>query len=90
VLVILMVIIFAVLNAAGIIFSTEVERRTFERSYQKKAGDKQRSAILRAQLAEIESQLLDPKLDPNTKRQLKAQAAAIRVRLRADAANQQR
>lgn len=85
---ILTAVVVAVLSATGVIFQTEVERRTFERSYQKKAGDRQRNAILRAQLAEIESKLLDPKLDPTTKRQLEAQAAAIRVRLRADALQQ--
>ena len=82
-LVVVTAIIFAGLSAAGIIFQTEVERRTFERSYQKKAGDKQKIATLEAQLAEINSQLSDPKLDPAVARNFKAQRAAIRVQLRA-------
>ena len=68
---------------AGIIFQTDAERRVYERSYQYTAGQKQKLATLRAQQAEIESQLLDLKLDATTRRQLKAQQAAIRVQLRA-------
>ena len=82
-LIVVSIIVLGVLSATGIIFQTEVERRTFERSYQKKAGDKQKIATYEAQLAEIESQLRDPKLDAATKRNLRAQRAAIRVRLRA-------
>ena len=83
---ILLVITIAVLTGlsyAGIIFETDVERRVYEKSYQYTAGQKQKIAILRAQQAEIQSQLSDPKLDSVTRRQLKAQRAAIRVRLRA-------
>ena len=71
------------LSYAGIIFRTDVERRVYEKSYQYKAGQKQKIAILRSQLAEIESQLFDPKLDPVIRYQLKAKQAAIRVQLRA-------
>jgi len=77
------VVVFAGLSYAGIIFQTDVERRVYERSYQYTAGQKQKLATLRAQQAEIESQLLDLKLDATTRRQLKAQQAAIRVQLRA-------
>lgn len=82
-LVVIATIVFGALNYADIIFRTKMEREVFESSYQKKAGDAQQKRILQAQLAEIEQQLLDPKLDPQTRRQLKQQAAAIRVRLRA-------
>lgn len=88
-LVVLSAIVLGGLSAAGVIFQTEVERRTFERSYQKKAGDKQKISIWESQLAEINSQLADPKLDPAIAQNLKAQRAALRVRLRA-ARNQQR
>ncbi len=86
---VLVAVLVAVLSAAGVIFQTEVERRTFERSYQKKAGDKQKTAIWESQLAEVNSQLADPKLDPAIAKNLRAQRAALRVRLRA-ARNQQR
>jgi hypothetical protein len=83
VLMVLTATVLAILNAGGLIFQTEVERRTFERSYQYRAGQQQQNAIMQAQLTEIEQQLLDPKLDPQTRHQLRAQAAAIRVRLNA-------
>jgi hypothetical protein len=83
VLTVITVIIFTGLSYAGIIFQTDVERKVYEKSYQYKAGQKQKIAALRAQQAEIESQLLDPKLDSTTRRQLKAQQAAIRIQLRA-------
>ena len=82
-------IVISILSATGVIFQTEVERRTFERSYQKKAGDRQKIATLEAQLAEINSRLADPKLDPSVAQNFKAQRAAIRVQLRATR-NQQR
>jgi uncharacterized protein YpmS len=89
-LAIITVCVFAVLSATGIIFQTEVERRTFERSYQKKAGDRQKISTYEAQLAEINSQLADPKLDPAIAKTLRAQRAALRVRLRAARNQQQR
>lgn len=89
-LIVVAAIITSILSAAGVIFQTEVERRTFERSYQKKAGDKQKIATYEAQLAEIESQLSNPKLDDATKRNLRAQRAAIRVRIRAARSQQHR
>lgn len=82
-LVILAVVVFTVLGYAGIIFETKVERKVFEESYQYQAGKKQKIATLEAQLAEIESQLSDPKLPSDVERQLKTQRAAIRVQLRA-------
>lgn len=88
-LAVLTVVVFVGLSYAGIIFQTDVERRVYEKSYQYTAGQKQKIATLRAQQAEIRSQLSDPKLNAVTRRQLKAQQAAIRVRLRA-AQNQQR
>lgn len=88
-LVVVAAIVTAILSATGVIFQTEVERRTFERSYQKKAGDKQKIATYEAQLAEINSQLSDPKVDPEIAKTLRAQRAALRVRLRA-ARNTQR
>lgn len=89
ILLVLSIVVITGLSYAGIIFQTDVERRVYERSYQYTAGQKQKIAILRAQQAEIESQLSDPKLDSTTRRQLKAQQATIRVQLRA-ATSQQR
>ena len=75
--------VLAILSYAGIIFQTVVERKAYEQSYQYQAGRREQRNILQAQLAEIETQLLDPKLPAETRQQLRAQQAAIRVRLRA-------
>ena len=83
VLVVLAIAVLTALSYADIIFRTKVERKTYEESYQYKAGQREQIAIMRAQLAEIDSQLLDPKLPPETRRHLTAQQAAIRVRLNA-------
>lgn len=84
-LVVLAGVVFTALGYVGIIFETKVEREVYEESYQYKAGQKQKVAILRSQLAEIRMQLGSPGLDPAIRQQLMAKQAAIRVQLRAAA-----
>jgi hypothetical protein len=75
------------LRSAGIIGKTAVERKVFEQSYQRDASFKARIAIDEAALAQIESQLMHPSLDENTRFNLEAQASAARSRI--DAAGRQ-
>lgn len=70
-----------VLNSAGIIGRTVVEREVFEKSYQRSESLKARIATDEAALAEIARKLNSPNLDPNTRANLEAQASAIRIRL---------
>jgi len=76
-------IIFTTLNYFGIIGKTVVERAVFEQSYQKKAGDKQKIAIFKAQLAEITRKLSNPELNNVTRSNLEASASSIRIQLNA-------
>lgn len=69
------------LHAVCVTGETAVERKAFENSYQRKAGIKARIANDEAALAEITRQLQNPNLDADTRTELEAQAAAIRVRL---------
>jgi hypothetical protein len=82
-LVILSVVALTALNYAGVIGKTIVEREVFEQSYQYTAGQKQKIATFQAQMAEIERQLASPDLDGQTRTNLEAQAASIRIQLNA-------
>lgn len=73
-------VVFA-LNSFGLLGRTVVEREVFERSYQRQASLKSRIATDKALLAEIEQKLRNPKLDEETRHNLKAQAAAARIRI---------
>jgi hypothetical protein len=69
------------LRSLGLFWGTVVERKVFEQSYQRSEALKARIATDEATLAEIERQLTNPNLDENTRHNLKAQAAAARVRI---------
>jgi preprotein translocase subunit SecF len=69
------------LNSLGVFGSTVVERKVFEQSYQRQEALKSRIAIDEATLAEINAKLQNPKLDENTRYNLKAQATAARIRI---------
>ena len=69
------------LRSVGLIGGTIVEREVFEHSYQRSEALKARVAIDEAVLAEINSKLMNPNLDENTRFNLKAQASAARVRI---------
>lgn len=70
------------LNALGVIGGTAVERKVFENSYQRSEAIRAQIANDRAVLAEIERKLANPKLDPEVRQNLEAQAAAARIRIR--------
>lgn len=69
------------LRSAGLIGRTVVEREVFERSFQRSESLKARIANDEAVLVEIGIKLGTANLEPNTRAQLEAQAAAARVRI---------
>lgn len=81
----LIIVVFGVTgfftNWFGLIGGTVVERIVFEQSYQRSEAMKSKIAHEEAVLAEIQSKLLNPNLDENTRFNLKAQASAARIRL---------
>lgn len=84
--ILLMIIIFFSLvgfglNSIGLFGRTVVERKVFENSYQRSESLKSEIAMHQATLAEIESKLLNPNLNKNTRFNLKAQAGAARIRI---------
>ena len=70
-------LVFGLLNYVGIIGKTIVERKVFEQSYQKQAGDKSRMATYKAQLAQVNSKLV---MSPNDQ-DLLAQKAMLQVQI---------
>lgn len=63
---------------------TIVERKIFENSYQRSESLKSKIAVQEAQLAEIEYKLRNLSImSPEDKRNLEAQASAIRIRINA-------
>jgi hypothetical protein len=70
-------------RSMGLWGGTVVERKVFEASYQRSEAIKSQIATDEAVLAEIQVQLSNPNLDPSTKTNLQAQAAAARVRIAA-------
>lgn len=87
-LVVISIGVLTLTGAAGKIFGTAVEREVFEQSYQYTAGQKAKIAEFSAQLAEIDRQLAGS-LDENTRQNLEAQAAAIRIQLAVAKATQE-
>ena len=69
-----------VLNSAGLLGSTIVERKVFEHSYQYSETVKAEIATYEAQLVELNYKLSSD-LDANTKANLEAQASGIRIQL---------
>ena len=76
------------LRSMGLIGHTVVERKVFEKSYQRSEGLKARIAIDEATLTEIQRKLSNPKLDESTRHNLEAQASAARLRIAAAKAQQ--
>lgn len=75
-------IIFTSLRYLSIIGNTIMERNVFENSYQKTTADKKAYDVYSAQLAEIESRLSN-NLDEQTRQDLEAQRAMLKVQIRA-------
>lgn len=83
ILVVLTIVILTVTGYMGKLVGVNVERAVFEQSYQKQAGDSKRLSTYRAQLAQINSRLLD---ESNTDiiRELKAQKAMLEVQINSE------
>jgi len=71
----------SILGYMGKFTGVVVERKVFEQSYQKQAGDSKRIAAYRAQLATINS-LLPGEKDPAIRRDLAAQKSMLEVQIR--------
>lgn len=79
-------IVFFILNSAGLIGQTVVEREVFKRSYQYKEARTSAIATMEAQLAEIEVRLMSDSLPESTRAELEAQRSFINIQLRAERA----
>ena len=79
-LLIISVAAFMGLRAAGMIGGVWLERKVFEQSYQKQAGDRERLATFQAQLAEIDARLAG-ELDDQTRASLHAQRSALNIQI---------
>lgn len=81
VLIVLTLIVLFGLRSAGLIGWTIVERKVFEESYQKKAGDSAKLATFKAQRLSIEIQLRRTDLTAAERTDLEAQLAAINIQI---------
>ena len=88
-LVVVTFIVLGFLGYAGKFTGTAVERAVFEQSYQKQAGDRQRIATWKAQIAEVETRLSSMDADDQRRPGLEAQLSALRIQLRAAEATSQ-
>ena len=80
VLVVGTVIVFTTLGYFGKVTGTIVERKVFENSYQKVAGDNARTKTYRAQLAQIDYKLSQD-IDEDLRQELESQRAMLKVQL---------
>lgn len=79
-LLVVSIIVLSITGYAGKVTNTIVERKVFEESYQKKAGDLSRLNTYRAQLAQVNS-LLMTENDPDIISNLKSQRAMLLVQI---------
>lgn len=70
-------------RACGLWGQTYVERKVYEQSYQRQESLKRQISTLKANLAEVEALLQNPRLDEDTRYQLEAQARSLRAQIRA-------
>jgi len=75
-------IVFAALSYSGKYTGTVVERKVFEQSYQKQAGDDARMRAYRAQLAMINNKIYT-ETDEQILNDLRAQKAMLEVQINA-------
>lgn len=80
-LLILSAVVFSGLRYVGLVGHTIIERKVFEESHQRKAGDKAKLNTFLASKAEIESQLRRNDLSASTRANHEAQLAAIRIQI---------
>lgn len=82
-LLVFVTVVFGVLNVAGVIGGTIVEREVFEQSYQRQTGLEAKLATMEAQAAELRVSLSDSDLTSSKRASLEAQLAAITVQIAA-------
>ncbi|MFW9801134.1 MAG: hypothetical protein ACFFFC_00655 [Candidatus Thorarchaeota archaeon] len=70
-------------DCVGLFGRTVIERKVFENSYQRSASLKSQIATHKAALEEIRIRLNSPDLDKTTKYNLEAQAASLRIQIKA-------
>jgi len=80
-LLIISITVFSGLRYAGLVGQTYIERKVFEQSYQRQAGDQAKLNTFLASKAEIESQLRRGDLSSATRADYEAQLAAIRIQI---------
>ncbi len=76
----LSVIVFSILGMLGKLGGTFMERKVFEQSYQRSEGLKSQMNTWQAQLASINSQILNT-TDKDTLTQLKTQKAMLEIQI---------
>ncbi len=76
----LSVIVFSILGMLGKLGGTFMERKVFEQSYQRSEGLKSQMNTWQAQLASINSQILNT-TDKETLSQLKTQKAMLEIQI---------
>jgi len=72
-------IVFTILNYAGIFGKTVVERVVFENSYQKHEADRDAVTTYDAQISQLKGKLRNPDVSAGTKAEIKAQIDAINI-----------
>ncbi len=82
-LVVIAIIILSATGYLGKLTGTILERKVFENSYQRSEGKKSQIATYNAQIASLNSQLLNPKLDAGTIANINAQLKALNIQLKA-------
>jgi uncharacterized membrane protein len=80
-LLVLSVIMFTGLSYVGLIGKTVIQRKVFEQSYQRQAGDQAKLNTFLSSKAEIEAQLSRNDLSSAQRADYLAQLAAIRVQI---------
>ena len=80
-IIVFLVVFTFILNSLGLIGQKVVERKVFENSIQYAEARKTEAATFEAQLAEI-NRKLSGSVDPETRTNLEAQAAALRIQLK--------
>jgi len=74
-------LVLSILHYSGMFGQTVVERKIFENSFQYSEARKTEIATFEAQLAEINRSLTSSEIDDQTKSNLEAQAAGLRIKL---------
>ena len=80
-LIIISAIGFGALRYAGLVGGTIIERKVFEQSYQRQAGDAAKLATFQAQEASISAQLRRGDLTAGARADYNAQLSAIRIQI---------